>query len=593
MPQNRTLTVDFNGGTTEVLYVVGTQLTINLYRYRPGSSCLMISQMPFLHMNKTTYVPYSIDISSDCLTEISLDVDADRDGVVEKNNPNKASWKWGPGGHGAILLVNCDCDSGKRPDNEKNYVDLKDMSQMVLRTVGPKELPKGHKLMLHMSAPDAAGARVYNKLHETKMYFTYFNLGVLLAEGYCLLMLDSGILAQETAYTKETIFYVEGVKFADKDFAGLVRIHVSLLQPGTRETPIYTDTVQFKMAPWIMTPNLQAPVKVYVCSTHDNAKFLDGMKTLVGTVGCELHVITETVNRGDRWIQDEMEFGYVHAPHKTFPVVLDSPRDRALDNFPYNELLGPDFGYVTFNPPRDEVNSLESFGNLEVSPPVTVNGKSYPLGRIIIGGAFPFQTDGRNMSSVTQNFLRSVPVLCGFRLLLASPHAAYKLFQGLQETGHGQAKFFEGHECLYVKITMYTDDTVTDVLFSQTCIDWNRDRLKNELELDEDDIVDIPVLFKSAEYKSFKTGKGAVSYYPDTVNMIVLGKNLGIAKPFGPKVDGKCAVEKEVVRLLEPLGLICNFIDDFTTYHLYLGDVHCGSNVRRKAFNFKWWEMEM
>ncbi|NXF55526.1 PADI2 deiminase, partial [Oceanites oceanicus] len=39
---------------------------------------------------------------------ISLDVDADRDGVVEKNHPNKASWTWGPEGHGAILLVSCD-----------------------------------------------------------------------------------------------------------------------------------------------------------------------------------------------------------------------------------------------------------------------------------------------------------------------------------------------------------------------------------------------------------------------------------------------------------------------------------------------------
>ncbi|NXS58359.1 PADI2 deiminase, partial [Brachypteracias leptosomus] len=42
---------------------------------------------------------------------ISLDVDADRDGTVEKNNPNKASWTWGPDGHGAILLVSCDKES--------------------------------------------------------------------------------------------------------------------------------------------------------------------------------------------------------------------------------------------------------------------------------------------------------------------------------------------------------------------------------------------------------------------------------------------------------------------------------------------------
>ncbi|NXG16628.1 PADI2 deiminase, partial [Grallaria varia] len=41
---------------------------------------------------------------------MSLDVDADQDGVVERNSPNKASWAWGPGGHGAILLVRCDKD---------------------------------------------------------------------------------------------------------------------------------------------------------------------------------------------------------------------------------------------------------------------------------------------------------------------------------------------------------------------------------------------------------------------------------------------------------------------------------------------------
>lgn len=32
----------------------------------------------------------------------------------------------------------------------------------------------------------------------------------------------------------------------------------------------------------------------------------------------------------------------------------------------------------------------------------------------------------------------------GFRLLLASPDAAYKLFRGLQRDGHGKAKLFDG-----------------------------------------------------------------------------------------------------------------------------------------------------
>ncbi|EDL01258.1 mCG129525, partial [Mus musculus] len=50
--------------------------------------------------------------------EISLDVDADRDGEVEKNNPKKASWTWGPEGQGAILLVNCDRDTPWLPKED-------------------------------------------------------------------------------------------------------------------------------------------------------------------------------------------------------------------------------------------------------------------------------------------------------------------------------------------------------------------------------------------------------------------------------------------------------------------------------------------
>lgn len=31
------------------------------------------------------------------------------------------------------------------------------------------------------------------------------------------------------------------------------------------EVPLFTDTVTFRMAPWIMTPNTQPPLELYVC----------------------------------------------------------------------------------------------------------------------------------------------------------------------------------------------------------------------------------------------------------------------------------------------------------------------------------------
>lgn len=37
--------------------------------------------------------------------------------------------------------------------------------------------------------------------------------------------------------------------------------------------------------------------------------------------------------------QDEMEIGYIQAPHKTLPVVFDSPRDRGLKDFPVKRVM--------------------------------------------------------------------------------------------------------------------------------------------------------------------------------------------------------------------------------------------------------------
>uniref|UniRef100_A0A8C3A8Z7 protein-arginine deiminase n=1 Tax=Cyclopterus lumpus TaxID=8103 RepID=A0A8C3A8Z7_CYCLU len=548
--------------------------------------------------------------------EISLDVDADRDGVVEKNNVNKASWTWGPNGHGAILLVNCDTERRyrKKLDSESDHVsersDLKDMSVMVLRTKGPAKLPEGYKLTMHISQGDAESVRV-------------FKTRIKMPGGEN----SSEVLSQEVPYlggTGEMNFYAEGLRFPDKDFNGLIRIHLSLLEPistGLPETPIFTDTVVFRVAPWIMTPNTLQPSEVFVCSTPDNFHFLRSMKQLVASSGYKLKICHAYLNRGDRWMQDELEFGYIDSPHHRFPVVLDSPRDGELMDFPYSELLGPDFGYVTRFAEKKDVSSLDSFGNLEVSPPVTVNGKHFPLGRIIIGVAFPTATKGRNMTKVVQDFLWAqkvqepialfsdwlyvghvdefmtfvpAPDRKGFRLLLASPDAGLKLFRGLHNDGHGQAKLFEGlkdEEQITVDEILKDEGLRAENNYVQSCIDWNRDVLKRELGLDEEDIIDLPILFKlvvdnNAEFR-------ALAYYPDMVNMIVLGKNLGIPKPFGPKVNGRCALEAEMCSLLESLGLSCTFINDFASYHKLLGEVHCGSNVRREPFDFKWWNLEM
>ncbi|XP_054412139.1 protein-arginine deiminase type-2 isoform X2 [Pongo abelii] len=517
--------------------------------------------------------------------EISLDVDADRDGVVEKNNPKKASWTWGPEGQGAILLVNCDRETPWLPKedcrDEKVYSkeDLKDMSQMILRTKGPDRLPAGYEIVLYISMSDSDkvgvfyvenpffGQRYIHILGRRKLYH----------------------VVKYTGGSAELLFFVEGLCFPDEGFSGLVSIHVSLLEYMAQDiplTPIFTDTVIFRIAPWIMTPNILPPVSVFVCCMKDNYLFLKEVKNLVEKTNCELKICFQYLNRGDRWIQDEIEFGYIEAPHKGFPVVLDSPRDGNLKDFPVKELLGPDFGYVTREPLFESVTSLDSFGNLEVSPPVTVNGKTYPLGRILIGSSFPL-SGGRRMTKVVRDFLKAQQK---FLLLMASTSACYKLFREKQKDGHGEAIMFKGlggmsSKRITINKILSNESLVQENLYFQRCLDWNRDILKKELGLTEQDIIDLPALFKMDE------DHRARAFFPNMVNMIVLDKDLGIPKPFGPQVEEECCLEMHVRGLLEPLGLECTFIDDISAYHKFLGEVHCGTNVRRKPFTFKWWHM--
>ncbi|XP_062852683.1 protein-arginine deiminase type-2 [Trichomycterus rosablanca] len=669
---SRSLRLEF-GHVVRTVYVVGQELRVNLNSCAPVQSkffsvkctdnvqCQILPKVQYgassvnpLPLGKNTVLLISMNTASAVANEsklsvkfyasktevignavlhltaveISLDVDADRDGKVERNNPNKASWKWGPNGHGAILLVNCDSESTysyKQVDHEDNEItkvsDLNDMSKMILRTNGPKTLPDGYKLCLHITQADAECVRVFrNKVSGPSSALK--SIYLKLFEKDYPIVLHKRKLGNEVPYlggNAELVFYVEGLRFPDKDFDGLININLSLLEPiteGIPETPIFTDKVVFRVAPWIMTPNTLNPVVVFVCSVSDNHEFLKSMKELVERSRLKLKVCYQYMNRGDRWMQDEIEFGYIDSPHHKFPVVLDSPRDRELQDFPYEELLGPDFGYVTRHASKEEVSSLDSFGNLEVSPPVTVNGKNYPLGRIIIGVAFPTAENGRNMTKVVQDFLWAqkvqepialysdwlavghvdefmtfvpAPDRKKFRLLLASPDAAYKVFRNLQANGHGTAKMFPGkREEVSVDEILNNEGFRGENVFVQSCIDWNRDVLKKELGLDEEDIIDLPVLFKVIPEEA-----RAVAFYPDMVNMIVLGKNLGIPKPFGPEVNGSCVLEAEVRSLLEPLGLNCTFIDDFASYHQKLGEVHCGSNVRREPFAFRWWNMEL
>uniref|UniRef100_A0A8D2NSX8 protein-arginine deiminase n=1 Tax=Zosterops lateralis melanops TaxID=1220523 RepID=A0A8D2NSX8_ZOSLA len=536
-------------------------------------------------------------------TGISLDVDADRDGVVEKNSPNKVPQPPHPTENPQAQWILSSLSPrgalGKLGLGTRGTRDLLDMAQMVLRTEGPQRLPRGYEIILSVSVNDADKVGVFHV--QSKAFLRYVQV------------LGRRKLFHTVPYpggAAELHFFVEGLRFPDETFSGLVSIHVSLLEPlGIPHSPIFIDTVVFRVAPWIMTPNTLAPVNLFVCSMKDNYLFTKEIQSLVAKAGCKLKICFGYINRGDRWMQNEIEFGYTHAPHKSFPVVLDSPRERGMEQLPVKELLGPDFGYVHKEPLFEAMASLDSFGNVEVSPPVCVAGKEYPLGRILIGSSFPASA-GRRMTRLVRDFLYAQCVQAPvelysdwlavgnvnefvtfvptsdkkrFRMLLASPAACYRLFREKQKEGQGEAIMFKGKGTAPSGTVLSNDTLAQQNQYVQRCIDWNRDILKKELGLLEEDIIDLPALFKLD-----KQGK-AVPYFPNTVTMMVLARVLGIPKPFGPVAGGECCLERQIRTLLEPLGLCCRFLEDVASYHGSLGEVRCGTSVQRRPFAFKWW----
>ncbi|XP_014670183.1 PREDICTED: protein-arginine deiminase type-2-like isoform X2 [Priapulus caudatus] len=567
------------------------------------------------------------DLHLTCV-DISLDVDADRDGIVEKNSPHKNSWKWGRDGYGAVLLVNSDCETANETemrDTDDELVngplDLLDMGRMMLRTDGPEQLPEGYSMQLYVDDKFADYVGVFYLTADTEAMMK--NKHVIGPRQRAAEVLYPGMGG-------EVEFAVEGLSFPDRYFEGFLHIHLALFKD---DVPIYEDMVQFRVAPWIMTPNTLEAEIVYVCDTRDNKHFVEKLRGFVeGLSGIQLVVCGLDGNRGDRWMQDEIELGYTEVPQRQpMAVVLDSPRERGLCKFSQRQCLGPDFGYATRNTSRHKANSLDSFGNLEVSPPVKLNGKDFPLGRILIGNALTSSLKGRRMMRVVNRFLYAqkvqpvielfsdwlnvghidefmtfVPVpgsRQGFRLCLASPNKAYGILEKLQTDGHGDVVMFEGKRASRRSKQM-KQETVSELLANQTLraenkkfqayIDFNRDILKRELGLEEGDIVDIPEIFiNELDPKNETIEPQATSYFPDMVNMLVLGKNLAIPKPFGPVIDGECAFERYVRSALEPLGLSCYFLDDWYTYHLQGGEVHCGTNTKRKPFSVKWWDLDL
>lgn len=390
------------------------------------------------------------------------------------------------------------------------------------------------------------------------------------------------------------------------EFGGFLATATLSLTPAAdqaRDVACTAGDLALLSAPLILNHHLQvAEQEMMLDAGAENEAFVAGFDQALGDM-----VITGSVRtyQWDVWVQDEFEF----ATTGGMGVVIDSVRSMrgaGLDDFPEDNLEAPGMAVLSWGL-GPGASSQDSFGNLEVSPPVTVDGVEYPFGRIYWGewqgeGPVDELTELLEAQKVQDPFQVDVSWLCvghvdefstflpdpsapkGFRLYLASPRAGWTFLESLDPT-LALPRYAEDHG--YDTVGDLLADTDLAALQEELQVDYvdvAREVFKRELGLDDADIVDLPAVYEV--YPG--CGGATLSLIPGTVNLTVAQPAGGETHLFLPdpffRADGAPIEDDPVVSAIEallPPDAVTHWLDDWDTYHLMMGEVHCGTNTRR------------
>ncbi|MGB1700181.1 MAG: protein-arginine deiminase family protein, partial [Nannocystaceae bacterium] len=320
---------------------------------------------------------------------------------------------------------------------------------------------------------------------------------------------------------------------------------------------------------------------------------------------------------GDVWIQDEIEFGtQVGSNGERQDVIVDSIRDRGLDNFA--EDIAETVYAVDSWGVAGTGNSCDSFGNLEISPPITVDGVEYPYGRIYYGDGgvgcrvteelrsfldaqkvqAPFETDTSWLCvghvDEFSTFIPDPDSEKGFKFLYADTNEAWALLEAM-DPSISLPRYLDTHGHGTVgEIVNDTELRTRNDGIQANYLDPILTQYKTEFGLTDDDIILIPSLFEQCGGPGYN-----VALTPGTPNLIVGtdadGIKLIVPDTFVRTDDNDQAADPFIADFrarmpasYAPEDII--FTDNWRVYHANLGEVHCGTNVRRTPDTPKWWE---
>ncbi len=390
-----------------------------------------------------------------------------------------------------------------------------------------------------------------------------------------------------------------------------LRVRVAWLDGDAEKAVV---TVPVRVPSLLLTHHLQPAERVHVVEVPD---FGDGwtnadmVSTYAAVLGERFVPIPGRSVDFDAWVQDEVEFIPLAAGALRDDLVLDGIRDRELAPWARG-LLDADVGRLVLG--EGEATTYDSFGNLEVSPPVTVDGVDYPYGRVYVGADGDFAPHPDLLAALDRGLQAPIRLdtswLCvghvdevvstvpdpeasqGFRLVAADIDAFWAIADAMDpatrlpryaprdpELGHGRDTVgsITGDAALRALNAELRDAHVRP--FVET--------LREALGVPEREVVRVPMIFEVAP----GCDGFVVSLNPGIVNMAVLpapGDGPGEADVFLPDPFFRADLGDQgadpliaAVAAAMPSGLRLHWVDDWFVYHMGLGEVHCGTNELR------------
>ncbi len=560
---------------------------------------------------------------------VDLRADNDRDGVVSLDDPSEDADEhtWGAT-HGAVFLANIDDDLDACPTsgnpNDATLAGCFDAADEVVN--GPADLLDLARLRTApwAAAPSDASAHILVSPATAKVRLFKRDA----SDAFVVFHPETDTLGQaELVAGVELAIEATDIVRDASQWDGYVDLTL-LVDGGTGASGaigMASDTVRMRVAPVLFRHHLDPAEQIFASAMNYSGSqvFRTDLQASMNEAAVPVSTLT-TFNVNDQWNQDYFETAYMAMPGPGGePHAIDvnfrsanhtGGQLRSAGRVVFG-LRGPDIAAaVQFDPSHSNyMDTLNSFGNFETIPPFSHAGKSYPMGRVFRGGTpdyYPDKSFDRMVDAQsaqlpvwadtswllvshideTLSFLPA-PSARGWVVLASDPTMARAIFEAIEADGGGSLVVFKGKRWYGNVSAQTTVSAMLDDIDVMNDSAWAAVHTADQLAMlasvagvSDAEIVSGAHLFGS--YDGY-----LIAHQPGVVNGIVLSSShFGAPKPWGPVVDGRDAFEKQLEDALAPIGVDVSFIENWDLYHALDGEVHCGSNTRRKVpTDVYWW----